>query len=119
MKVEKIGTGIERSLIPKRLGNDILGFDPGLSLESGIHITLKTKTEDPRTWRSIPKKMRRTIEGGVGTVFIDTVGNTTFQASYKIPEILTRNVAEGQVINITPLLSQAAAGNNIETHAAD
>lgn len=119
MEVEKIGTGIDRSLIPRRLGNEILGFDPGLSLESGVHITLETKTEDPRTWKSVPKKIRKTIESGIGTVFIDRVGNTAFQSNYRIPEVPIRNVVEGQVIDITPLLTQVSVGGGIEANAAD
>ncbi len=124
MKIEtnnrqKARAGIQTDLIPERLGNVILGFEKGTSRESGFIVTKETQADHPDIWGRTPTKLQKTISEGAGSLFIDTVGNTTFQASYKIPEILTRHVAEGQVINITPLLTRSAAGNINETHAAD
>lgn len=116
---QKIGREIHQDLIPERLGNVILGFEKGTSRESGFVVTKETQADHPDIWGRVPDKLQKTIGEGSGSLFIDTVGNTAFQSSYRIPEILTRHVVEGQVVDITPLLPQAATGNSIEANAAD
>src|SRR5436190_176439 len=111
----------QSDLIPLRLGNVILGFPKGTSLESGARITKETQHVNPEVWSRVPGKIRRTIEDGIGTLFIDTVGNTAFQITYKIPEIPTRNQSVGNVIDITPRLtaSQSVLDNDGLSRAGD